>query len=157
MFSYIAGDKKKRKVTFASNALEFENSCYLEVEEKHRIDALCHVVSAMRPGRVDIVARDMKKSELERLRDLFADVHIQVDRKQNHDVVYTFNLGHRFFRRVPEKTLRILLDITLPVEKLVDEETFNVLLLPIPTERTISIPKVPELSPVSFVSLYQGK
>ncbi|PUZ47107.1 hypothetical protein GQ55_7G136300 [Panicum hallii var. hallii] len=39
--------------------LELEEACYVEVDEEHKLDATWHITSALRPGRLYIIMKDL--------------------------------------------------------------------------------------------------
>ncbi|PAN38066.1 hypothetical protein PAHAL_7G143800 [Panicum hallii] len=142
--------------------IELEEACYVEVDEEHKIDATWHITSALRPGRLYIIMKDLDSRVdcTDELKHLFGKFVSRYD-EEGHSL-FTIDLEET---RIPtglinetHKSLMIIFDATIAKEEpekiLGIRDLFTVFLTTESEGYLVS--KLQKLSPLSFVSFYKG-
>lgn len=144
--------------------LQFENAFFVEVDEGHKIDALWHIISALRPASVEVVMLDLEsRVDCDKyMKYLFGEYAVRRHRKEGCCLytidVISINFPTTSNKRAPNKTLLIYFDATIPQQELQmlfqKPDSFTVVLTT-SSERDYSC-NFHEFSSLSFVSFHQN-
>lgn len=160
MPSFINGLRNQRSSPFD---LKFEDACYVKIEEEHKIDALWHIASALRPIRMHIMMVDSEERAdcVKEIKYLFGD-NVSRITKEGY-CLFTIDLTNIKFptisaRRAPKKKLMVLFDAAVSKQECqkISEinDAFTVSLAK--ASETDLVSNLPKLSPLSFLSFHQA-